>query len=180
MELLHPRVARRHLAGPVDFASVLNGGRVGDGRRRGRVAGHLTGLLMTLKGLPLAYDRDLQEDKRVLFDAVDTATDCLILAGRVVGTLQMTGQSHRSAAVLREVYHKTLPHRTRPGSRPARLNSRQVGRAGILGGRWVAASSASDSSTALSTPMVVSPPWPGKKPKRWPSGQAGLAQPTSQ
>ena len=41
------------------------------GASRGRLIGHLTGLLVTLKGLPLAYNRDLQEDKEPLFDAVD-------------------------------------------------------------------------------------------------------------
>ena len=39
--------------------------------KAGRLIGHLTGLLVTLKGLPLAYNRDLQEDKEPLFDAVD-------------------------------------------------------------------------------------------------------------
>jgi argininosuccinate lyase len=39
--------------------------------KAGRLIGHLTGLLSTLKGLPLAYNRDLQEDKEPLFDAVD-------------------------------------------------------------------------------------------------------------
>jgi argininosuccinate lyase len=39
--------------------------------KAGRLVGHLTGLLTTLKGLPLAYNRDLQEDKEPLFDAVD-------------------------------------------------------------------------------------------------------------
>ena len=39
--------------------------------KAGRLIGHLTGLLATLKGLPLAYNRDLQEDKEPLFDAVD-------------------------------------------------------------------------------------------------------------
>ena len=42
--------------------------------RSGRVIGHLTGLLATLKGLPLAYNRDLQEDKEPLFDALDQIT----------------------------------------------------------------------------------------------------------
>ncbi|MCU1353696.1 MAG: argH [Acidimicrobiales bacterium] len=42
--------------------------------RSGRLIGHLTGLLTTLKGLPLAYNRDLQEDKEPLFDAVDQVT----------------------------------------------------------------------------------------------------------
>src|SRR5690606_2546344 len=39
--------------------------------KSGRLIGHLTGLLATLKGLPLAYNRDLQEDKEPLFDAID-------------------------------------------------------------------------------------------------------------
>ena len=41
--------------------------------KAGRLIGHLTGLLATLKGLPLSYAKDLQEDKEPLFDAVDTA-----------------------------------------------------------------------------------------------------------
>ncbi len=39
--------------------------------KSGRLIGNLTGLLATLKGLPLAYNRDLQEDKEPLFDSVD-------------------------------------------------------------------------------------------------------------
>ena len=39
--------------------------------KAGRLIGDLTGLLATLKGLPLAYNRDLQEDKEPLFDAID-------------------------------------------------------------------------------------------------------------
>jgi argininosuccinate lyase len=42
--------------------------------KAGRLIGHLTGILSTLKGLPLAYNRDLQEDKEPLFDAVDQIT----------------------------------------------------------------------------------------------------------
>ena len=42
--------------------------------KAGRLIGHLTGLLATLKGLPLAYNRDLQEDKEPLFDALDQVT----------------------------------------------------------------------------------------------------------
>ena len=45
----------------------------------GRVAGHLMGLLMTVKGLPLAYNRDLQEDKEPLFDTVDTVKAAVTL-----------------------------------------------------------------------------------------------------
>ena len=43
----------------------------------GRVFGHLQGLLTMIKGLPLAYNKDFQEDKEALFDAVRTTSDCL-------------------------------------------------------------------------------------------------------
>lgn len=47
--------------------------------KTGRVFGNLSGLLTTLKGLPLAYNKDLQEDKEPLFDSVKTTLDCLSL-----------------------------------------------------------------------------------------------------
>src|SRR5205807_7377117 len=49
-----------------------------------RVVGNLTSLLVLLKGLPLAYNRDLQEDKERLFDSVDTVSSCLELAAPIV------------------------------------------------------------------------------------------------
>jgi argininosuccinate lyase len=49
-----------------------------------RVVGNLTSLLVLLKGLPLAYNRDLQEDKERLFDSVDTVATCLELAAPIV------------------------------------------------------------------------------------------------
>jgi argininosuccinate lyase len=52
--------------------------------KSGRVIGNLTSLLVVLKGLPLAYNRDLQEDKEGLFDSVDTVSACLELASPVV------------------------------------------------------------------------------------------------
>jgi argininosuccinate lyase len=54
-----------------------------------RVVGDLTSLLVLLKGLPLAYNRDLQEDKRPLFDAFDTVSACLDLAALVVSGAQL-------------------------------------------------------------------------------------------
>ncbi len=45
--------------------------------KTGRVFGHLQGLLVLMKGLPLAYNKDLQEDKEALFDSVKTVTACL-------------------------------------------------------------------------------------------------------
>ncbi len=54
-----------------------------------RVLGRLTSSLAMLKGLPLAYNRDLQEDKAALFDAIDTTRDSLVIAARVVRSLRI-------------------------------------------------------------------------------------------
>ncbi len=55
--------------------------------KAGRLIGDLTGLLATLKGLPLAYNRDLQEDKEPVFDAVDTLEVLLPAVAGMVATL---------------------------------------------------------------------------------------------
>ncbi|BET98564.1 argininosuccinate lyase [Xenorhabdus taiwanensis] len=55
----------------------------------GRVQGALTGMMMTLKGLPLAYNKDMQEDKEGLFDALDTWLDCLHMAILVLDGIQV-------------------------------------------------------------------------------------------
>jgi argininosuccinate lyase len=67
--------------------------------KSGRVAGDLMNLLMVLKGLPLAYNRDLQEDKEALFDGVDTTIDCLLVAERLVLGLQFDRDAMRAAAL---------------------------------------------------------------------------------
>jgi argininosuccinate lyase len=53
------------------------------------VLGRLTGMLALIKGLPLAYNRDLQEDKGALFSAVDTTREALAIASRVAQTLRI-------------------------------------------------------------------------------------------
>ena len=58
-----------------------------DRGKAGRLIGDLTGLLATLKGLPLAYNRDLQEDKEPVFDAVDTLEVLLPAVSGMIGTL---------------------------------------------------------------------------------------------
>ena len=55
--------------------------------KSGRVIGHLTGWLASMKGLPAGYNKDLQEDKEALFDAEDTWIGCLRATGAVVGGL---------------------------------------------------------------------------------------------
>ncbi len=66
--------------------------------KSGRSIGALTGFLVTLKGLPLAYDKDLQEDKEALFDAVDTARGSLEIAAIVVRNARFRADRCRSQA----------------------------------------------------------------------------------
>jgi len=61
------------------------------------VLGRLSGLLALVKGLPLAYDRDLQEDKEGLFSAVDTTREALVIASRVAATLQLHPERMKNA-----------------------------------------------------------------------------------
>jgi argininosuccinate lyase len=70
--------------------------------RSARVIGSLTTLLVLVKGLPLAYNRDLQEDKEPLFDAFDTVDACLELAAVVVAGASL--RRDRIAARLDEGY----------------------------------------------------------------------------
>ncbi|MCW9690234.1 argininosuccinate lyase [Proteus terrae] len=64
----------------------------------GRVQGALTGMMMTLKGLPLAYNKDMQEDKEGLFDAIDTWSDCLHMATLVLDGIQIRSSRCEEAA----------------------------------------------------------------------------------
>ena len=66
--------------------------------KSGRVVGHLVGLLTALKGLPSAYDKDLQEDKEAVFDVVDTLKMELPIAAGVIRTLEVN--AGRMAAAL--------------------------------------------------------------------------------
>jgi argininosuccinate lyase len=64
--------------------------------KAGRLIGHVAGILAMLKGLPLAYDRDLQEDKEPVFDAVDTLSVVLPAVTGMIAT--MTVRADRLAA----------------------------------------------------------------------------------
>ena len=57
--------------------------------KAGRVFGDLLGLLTTLKGLPLAYNKDMQEDKEAVFDAFDTVTSSLQVTGTVLANIRV-------------------------------------------------------------------------------------------
>jgi argininosuccinate lyase len=66
--------------------------------KAGRVFGHLQSLLTTMKGLPLAYNKDMQEDKEALFDTLDTAGACLSVTTTVLRNVRVNQTRAREAA----------------------------------------------------------------------------------
>ncbi|HEX4820072.1 MAG TPA: argininosuccinate lyase [Acidimicrobiales bacterium] len=74
-----------------DIAELIRG-------KSGRLVGHLTGVLTTLKGLPLSYNRDLQEDKEPLFDAIDTVRLSLPALSGLLRTLHFNIERMQQAA----------------------------------------------------------------------------------
>ncbi|WP_439287389.1 argininosuccinate lyase [Lonepinella sp. BR2357] len=67
--------------------------------KTGRVIGSLMGMLTTVKGLPLAYNKDMQEDKEGIFDALDTWHDCLTMAAFVLEDIKVNVNRTREAAL---------------------------------------------------------------------------------
>lgn len=67
--------------------------------KSGRVYGHLMGLLTLMKGQPLAYNKDNQEDKEPLFDTVDTLKGSLKVYADMMPTVQVNGENTRAAAI---------------------------------------------------------------------------------
>jgi argininosuccinate lyase len=65
--------------------------------KTGRAYGHLMSLLTTMKGLPLTYNKDMQEDKEALFDAADTIEICLEVMGRLLGEVNFNGDRLKEA-----------------------------------------------------------------------------------
>ena len=74
-----------------DMAELVRG-------KTGRVYGDLLGLLVTLKGLPLAYNKDLQEDKEAVFDALDTVKACLGIFTPMIETMKPLPENTYKAA----------------------------------------------------------------------------------
>ena len=66
--------------------------------KAGRVFGHLTALLAMMKGLPLAYNKDMQEDKEAIFDTVDTVRACLEVSTTVLANIRLNETRMREAA----------------------------------------------------------------------------------
>ena len=74
-----------------DMAELIRG-------KTGRVYGDLIALLVTMKGLPLAYNKDMQEDKEGVFDAVDTVKMCLDVMAPMVDTMKARTENMKKAA----------------------------------------------------------------------------------
>ena len=74
-----------------DIAELVRG-------KTGRVYGALTSLLTTMKGIPLAYNKDMQEDKEMSFDAIDTAKGCIALFTGMLSTMQFKKDNMRDSA----------------------------------------------------------------------------------
>lgn len=74
-----------------DIAELVRG-------KTGRVYGNLMGLLTTMKGIPLAYNKDMQEDKEPVFDTYDTLKICLITFAKMIKTLTVNKETMKKAA----------------------------------------------------------------------------------
>ena len=74
-----------------DIAELVRG-------KTGRVYGALTSLLTVMKGIPLAYNKDMQEDKELSFDAMDTAKGCIALFNGMLKTMKFRKDVMRSSA----------------------------------------------------------------------------------
>lgn len=74
-----------------DMAELVRG-------KTGRVYGDLVAMLTVLKGLPLAYNKDMQEDKEAIFDAVETVQKCLAVFEPMIRTMKINAQNMYSAA----------------------------------------------------------------------------------
>ncbi|OJU08165.1 MAG: argininosuccinate lyase [Clostridiales bacterium 43-6] len=74
-----------------DIAELVRG-------KSGRVFGSLMTLLTVMKGLPLAYNKDMQEDKEAIFDAVDTVSMCLTTFTPMLTTMKVNEETMRTAA----------------------------------------------------------------------------------
>ena len=98
-----------------DIAELIRG-------KTGRVYGALTSLLTTMKGLPLAYNKDMQEDKELTFDAIDTVKGCLALFNGMIKTMHVNKETMAASSkngftnatdaadyLVKHVYHSVMP-----------------------------------------------------------------------
>ena len=75
-----------------DIAELVRG-------KTGRVYGALISLLTTMKGIPLAYNKDMQEDKELTFDAIDTVKGCIALFNGMISTMRLNKENMKASAM---------------------------------------------------------------------------------
>lgn len=75
-----------------DIAELVRG-------KTGRVYGALVSILTTMKGIPLAYNKDMQEDKELTFDAIDTVKGCIALFNGMISTMKLNKENMKSSAM---------------------------------------------------------------------------------
>ena len=74
-----------------DVAELIRG-------KSGRVYGHLMSILTVMKGIPLAYNKDMQEDKECIFDAIDTLKLCIPVFNKMISTMKINKDAMRKGA----------------------------------------------------------------------------------
>ena len=149
--------------------------------KAGRLIGNLTGLLATLKGLPLAYNRDLQEDKEPLFDSVDQVALALGRAGRDDRDGDVRARAHAGGGRRRD----DRGHRSRrvARARAARRSARRTPSSAQLVRRHLAGEGSLRELVAADPRSVPTPPRcvaPGRRrrsaaPRRAAPGPAPVA-----
>jgi argininosuccinate lyase len=120
-----------------DIAELIRG-------RSGRALASLTGLALVMKGLPLAYDRDLQEDKRHLFGAVDNCLECLEAARLLAERLEFDAGRLAAAVADPDLLATDSAEQLVAGGRAFREVHGEIGRAVLEGSHrppWDAAES---------------------------------------
>ncbi|SEP93706.1 argininosuccinate lyase [Lachnospiraceae bacterium NE2001] len=75
-----------------DIAELVRG-------KTGRVYGALISILTTMKGIPLAYNKDMQEDKELTFDAIDTVKGCIALFNGMISTMKLNKDNMKASAM---------------------------------------------------------------------------------
>ncbi|HEX9034703.1 MAG TPA: bifunctional DNA-formamidopyrimidine glycosylase/DNA-(apurinic or apyrimidinic site) lyase [Streptosporangiaceae bacterium] len=134
VQLLHPRVARRHLAGPDDFAALISGGRVGDVRRRGKylwlpVDGDALIAHLGMSGQLVVGDADrpLTSHVRARFTFTDNGADLRFVDQRTFGQLSFSPGGAELPAAIAHIAPDPLEPEFDDDRFEARLRSRHTG-----------------------------------------------------
>lgn len=140
--------------------------------KSGRTFGQMAGFMMSLKGVPSTYNKDLQEDKEPLFDAVDTVSAALRIAEGVVATMNVSCRGHPTRA--NADWRLTLPPQIHPEKMKAALTMDMLAtdiadylvRKGVSRVHWLCNCLDADSyrshSGRLITSLAVPSLWPNR------------------